>query len=75
MNANIVYLDGNAAGGEISRIFAMDLTAAQGQRIAERRGASVKSRRRVEPAAGGVWTTGGPQKGNAPDTLTAQEIG
>ena len=54
MNANIVYLDGNAAGGEISRIFAMDLTAAQGQRIAERRGASVKSRGGVEPAAGGV---------------------
>ena len=25
------YLDGNAAGGELSRIFAMDVTAAQGQ--------------------------------------------
>jgi hypothetical protein len=29
MNAN--YLDGNAAGGELSRIFAVDLTAAEGQ--------------------------------------------
>jgi hypothetical protein len=25
------YLDGNAAAGELSRIFAMDITAAQGQ--------------------------------------------
>jgi hypothetical protein len=25
------YLDGNAAGGELSKIFAMDITAAQGQ--------------------------------------------
>jgi hypothetical protein len=31
MNANISYLDGNAAAGELSRIFAVDLTAAQGQ--------------------------------------------
>lgn len=31
MNANISYLDGNAAGGELSRIFAVDLTAAEGQ--------------------------------------------
>jgi len=25
------YLDGNAAGGELSKIFAMDITAAQGR--------------------------------------------
>ena len=25
------YLDGNAAGGELNRIFAMDITAAEGQ--------------------------------------------
>ena len=31
MNANISYLDGNAAGGELSRIFKVDLTAAEGQ--------------------------------------------
>jgi hypothetical protein len=31
MNANISYLDGNAAGGELSRVFAVDLTAAEGQ--------------------------------------------
>ena len=31
MNANISYLDGNAAGGELSRIFNVDLTAAEGQ--------------------------------------------
>jgi Family of unknown function (DUF6510) len=31
MNANISYLDGNAAGGELSRIFTADLTAAEGQ--------------------------------------------
>jgi hypothetical protein len=31
MNANVSYLDGNAAGGELSRIFALDLTAAEGQ--------------------------------------------
>ena len=40
MNANISYLDGNAAGGELSRIFTVDLTAAEGHvRIAEQRGA------------------------------------
>jgi hypothetical protein len=31
MNANISYLDGNAAGGELTRIFMVDLTAAEGQ--------------------------------------------
>jgi hypothetical protein len=31
MNANMNYLDGNAAGGELSRIFKVDLTAAEGQ--------------------------------------------
>ena len=31
MNANISYLDGNAAAGELSRIFTVDLTAAEGQ--------------------------------------------
>jgi hypothetical protein len=31
MNANISYLDGNAAGGELSGIFNVDLTAAEGQ--------------------------------------------
>ena len=31
MNANISYLDGNVAGGELSRIFNVDLTAAEGQ--------------------------------------------
>ena len=31
MNANMSYLDGNAAGGELSRIFNVDLTAAEGQ--------------------------------------------
>ena len=31
MNANISYLDGNVAGGELSRIFAFDLTGAEGQ--------------------------------------------
>ena len=31
MNANISYLDGNVAGGELSRIFSVDLTAAVGQ--------------------------------------------
>jgi len=30
MNANLSYLDGNAAG-ELSRIFTVDLTAAEGQ--------------------------------------------
>jgi len=28
---NYDYLDGNAAGGELSKIFAMDVTAAEGQ--------------------------------------------
>jgi|SRR6516164_4985394 hypothetical protein len=31
MNTSISYLDGNAAGGELSRIFSVDLTAAEGQ--------------------------------------------
>lgn len=31
MNANISYLDGNAGAGELSRIFTVDLTAAEGQ--------------------------------------------
>lgn len=31
MNANISYLDGNVAGGELSRIFSVDLTGALGQ--------------------------------------------
>lgn len=31
MNASINYLDGNAAAGELSRIFAMDITTAEGQ--------------------------------------------
>jgi prepilin-type processing-associated H-X9-DG protein len=31
MNANMSYLDGNVAGGELSRIFNADLTAAEGQ--------------------------------------------
>jgi len=31
MNAPMNYLDGNAAAGELSRIFAMDVTAAKGQ--------------------------------------------
>jgi hypothetical protein len=31
MNANLSYLDGNAAAGELSRIFTVDLTAAEGQ--------------------------------------------
>jgi hypothetical protein len=31
MSSEIVYLDGNAAAGELSRIFAIDLTAAEGQ--------------------------------------------
>jgi len=31
MNAPMNYLDGNAAAGELSRIFAADLTSAQGQ--------------------------------------------
>jgi len=31
MNASMNYLDGNAAAGELSRIFAMDITAAEGK--------------------------------------------
>ena len=31
MNASMNYLDGNAAAGELSRIFAVDITAAEGQ--------------------------------------------
>jgi len=31
MNASMSYLDGNAAAGELSRIFAVDLTIAEGQ--------------------------------------------
>ena len=31
MSASMNYLDGNAAGGELSRIFAMDITSAEGQ--------------------------------------------
>jgi hypothetical protein len=31
MSASMNYLDGNAAAGELSRIFATDLTSAEGQ--------------------------------------------
>lgn len=31
MNSHIDYLDGNAAAGELSKVFAVDVTAAQGQ--------------------------------------------
>jgi len=31
MSAPMNYLDGNAAAGELSRIFAMDITCAEGQ--------------------------------------------
>jgi len=31
MSARLDYLDGNAAGGELSKIFAIDVTAAEGQ--------------------------------------------
>jgi len=31
MSAQMNYLDGNAAAGELSRIFAIDVTAAEGQ--------------------------------------------
>jgi len=31
MSAQMNYLDGNAAAGELSKIFAIDVTAAQGQ--------------------------------------------
>jgi hypothetical protein len=31
MNSNMDYLDGNAAAGDLSKIFAIDVTAAEGQ--------------------------------------------
>jgi hypothetical protein len=31
MNSHMDYLDGNAAAGELSKIFAIDVTAAEGQ--------------------------------------------
>ena len=31
MNASMNYLDGNAAAGELSRVFAADITSAEGQ--------------------------------------------
>jgi Family of unknown function (DUF6510) len=31
MSSQVAYLDGNAAAGELSRIFAIDVTAAEGQ--------------------------------------------
>ena len=31
MSASMNYLDGNAAAGELGRIFAMDITSAEGQ--------------------------------------------
>ena len=31
MNGSMNYLDGNAAAGELSRIFAVDLTSAEGE--------------------------------------------
>ena len=31
MNASMNYLDGNAAAGELSKIFALDITSAEGQ--------------------------------------------
>jgi len=31
MNSDMDYLDGNAAAGELSKIFAMDVTAAEGK--------------------------------------------
>ena len=31
MSASMNYLDGNAAGGELGRIFAVDITSAEGQ--------------------------------------------
>ena len=31
MNTSMNYLDGNAAAGELSKIFAMDITTAEGQ--------------------------------------------
>jgi len=31
MNASMNYVDGNASGGELGRIFAVDITSAEGQ--------------------------------------------
>jgi len=31
MNASLNYLDGNAAAGELSNVFAVDITSAEGQ--------------------------------------------
>ena len=31
MNASLNYLDGNAAAGELSRVFSADITSAEGQ--------------------------------------------
>lgn len=31
MSSHMAYLDGNAAAGELSKVFAVDVTAAQGQ--------------------------------------------
>ena len=31
MSSQIPYLDGNAAGGELSKVFAVDITAAEGK--------------------------------------------
>jgi hypothetical protein len=31
MNASLNYLDGNAAAGELSRVFSVDITSAEGQ--------------------------------------------
>jgi hypothetical protein len=31
MNATLNYLDGNVAAGELSRVFAVDITSAEGQ--------------------------------------------
>jgi hypothetical protein len=31
MNASLNYLDGNAAAGELSKVFAVDITSAEGQ--------------------------------------------
>ena len=31
MNSHMAYLDGNAAAGELSDVFAMDVTAAEGE--------------------------------------------
>lgn len=45
MNASMSYLDGNAAAGELSRIFAVDVTSAQGQCATNKR---VRKHRRAE---------------------------